>query len=47
MHASILTIGIDNREDVEVVFVQESLSEVVAGLVAIDDLFSDVLQSLG
>jgi hypothetical protein len=41
-----LTIGVDNWEDVEVVFVQEGLCKVVAGLIAINELLGNVLQSL-
>jgi hypothetical protein len=41
-----LTIGVDNWEDVEVVFVQEGLRKVVAGLVAVNELLGNVLQSL-
>ena len=42
----ILTIWIDNGENIEVVVIQESLREVVAGLVAINELLGNVLQCL-
>jgi hypothetical protein len=41
-----LTIGVDNWEDVEVVFVQKGLRKVIAGLVAVNELLGNVFQSL-
>jgi hypothetical protein len=40
------TVGVNERKDVEVIAVEESLSNVVARLVSIDELFRDVLNSL-
>lgn len=41
-----LTIWVDDWEDVEVVIVQEGLSKVVTRLIAIYELLGDVFQSL-
>jgi hypothetical protein len=46
MSVLVLTIGVDEWENVKVVVVQECLGEIVASFVAIDELFSDVLQDL-
>jgi hypothetical protein len=40
------TVGVNERKDVEVIAVEESLSSVVARHVSIDELFRDVLNSL-
>jgi hypothetical protein len=39
----ILTIWIDNGEDVEIVVIQKSSREVVTGLVAINELLGNIL----
>lgn len=41
-----LTVWINYWEDVEVILVQERLSQVVTRLVTIDELLSDVFESL-
>ena len=42
----VLTVGVNERKNVEVIAVEDSLSNVVARLVSIDKLFRDVLNSL-
>jgi hypothetical protein len=44
--ASLRTIRVDEREDVEVIVVEESLGDVIARFVSVNKLFRDILDSL-